>query len=67
MSQWTAPSARDRWDIIRRTKSVAMVGASANPARPSYRMMPGDWLTGAGHFTSGFPPTGSPPDVQLTG
>ena len=33
---WTAPSARERWEIIRRTKSVAMVGASSNPARPSY-------------------------------
>ena len=34
--QWTPPSARKRWEIISRTKSVAMVGASANPARPSY-------------------------------
>ena len=36
MSQWRPPSARERWEIIRSTKSVAMVGASANPARPSY-------------------------------
>ena len=36
MSDWMAPSARERWDIIRRAKSVAMVGASSNPARPSY-------------------------------
>jgi predicted CoA-binding protein len=36
MSQWAPPSARERWEIIRRTKSVAMVGASSNPARPSY-------------------------------
>ena len=36
MSTWTPPSARERWEIIRSTKSVAMVGASANPARPSY-------------------------------
>ena len=36
MSQWRPPSARERWEIIRTTKSVAMVGASANPARPSY-------------------------------
>jgi uncharacterized protein len=36
MSQWHPPSARERWEIIRNTKSVAMVGASANPARPSY-------------------------------
>jgi len=33
---WHPPSARERWEIIRTTKSVAMVGASANPARPSY-------------------------------
>ena len=33
---WTAPTARQRWEIISSTKSVAMVGASANPARPSY-------------------------------
>jgi predicted CoA-binding protein len=33
---WTPPSAKERWEIIRRTKSVAMVGASSNPARPSY-------------------------------
>jgi uncharacterized protein len=36
MSSWTPPSARERWEIIRSAKSVAMVGASANPARPSY-------------------------------
>ena len=36
MSDWIAPSARERWEIIQRTKSVAMVGASSNPARPSY-------------------------------
>ena len=33
---WTPPSAKERWAIIRGTKSVAMVGASPNPARPSY-------------------------------
>jgi uncharacterized protein len=36
VSTWTAPSARERWEIIGRTKSVAMVGASPNPSRPSY-------------------------------
>jgi uncharacterized protein len=36
VSRWTPPSARERWEIIRRTKSVAMVGASSNRARPSY-------------------------------
>ena len=33
---WTPPSAKERWAIIRGTKSVAMLGASSNPARPSY-------------------------------
>ena len=35
-SQWTPPSAKERWQIIQNAKSVAMVGASSNPARPSY-------------------------------
>jgi hypothetical protein len=33
---WTAPTARERLGLLRRARSVAMVGASANPARPSY-------------------------------
>jgi len=33
---WLPPSARERWEIIGRTKTVAMVGASPNPSRPSY-------------------------------
>lgn len=33
---WTPPSARERLAILQRTKTVAMVGASSNPARPSY-------------------------------
>ena len=32
---WTGPSALARQEILRRTRSVAMVGASANPARAS--------------------------------
>jgi uncharacterized protein len=32
---WTGPSALERQEILRRTKTVAMVGASANPARAS--------------------------------
>lgn len=32
---WTGPSARQRQEILRRTRSVAVVGASANPARAS--------------------------------
>lgn len=33
---WTAPTARERQGILSRTKSVTVVGASANPARPSF-------------------------------
>jgi predicted CoA-binding protein len=33
---WHPPSAQERLAIIRGTKTVAMVGASANRARPSY-------------------------------
>lgn len=33
---WTPPTARERQAILRRTRSVTIVGASANPARPSY-------------------------------
>jgi uncharacterized protein len=33
---WPAPSARDRQAILRRTRTVAIVGASENPARASY-------------------------------
>jgi len=33
---WHPPSARDRLAILRRTKTVAMVGASSNRARPSH-------------------------------
>lgn len=33
---WEAPDARQRLDLMRRTRTVAMVGASANTARPSY-------------------------------
>jgi predicted CoA-binding protein len=33
---WTAPTARDRLGILSRTESVTLVGASNNPARPSF-------------------------------
>jgi uncharacterized protein len=33
---WTPPSAKERLALLRDTTSIAMVGASANPARPSY-------------------------------
>ena len=32
---WTGPGALQRQEILRRTRSVAVVGASANPARAS--------------------------------
>jgi uncharacterized protein len=35
VSTWTPPSAQERQAILRRTKTVAMVGASPNPARAS--------------------------------
>ena len=33
---WRPPSARERFAILQRTRTVAMVGASSNPARPSH-------------------------------
>jgi predicted CoA-binding protein len=33
---WIGPSAKERLQILRRAKSVAIVGASPNPARSSY-------------------------------
>jgi len=33
---WDPPDARARLAILERTRTVAIVGASANPARPSY-------------------------------
>jgi hypothetical protein len=33
---WPGPSARDRQAVLRRTRTVAIVGASENPARASY-------------------------------
>ncbi|WP_372508498.1 CoA-binding protein [Salinibacterium sedimenticola] len=33
---WTGPTAKERLGILRRAKSIAIVGASPNPARSSY-------------------------------
>ncbi|UJW35963.1 CoA-binding protein [Saccharothrix sp. AJ9571] len=33
---WTEPTARERRGLLTRTESVTIVGASANPARPSF-------------------------------
>jgi uncharacterized protein len=35
-SHWSPPTARERWEIIRSTRTVAMVGASPNRSRPSF-------------------------------
>jgi predicted CoA-binding protein len=34
--EWESPSATERLAILEHTKTVAIVGASSNPARPSY-------------------------------
>jgi uncharacterized protein len=34
--RWSPPTARERWEIIRSTRTVAMVGASPNRSRPSF-------------------------------
>ncbi|WOF21774.1 CoA-binding protein [Microbacterium betulae] len=33
---WTGPDQQERFAILRRTRSIAIVGASSNPARASY-------------------------------
>ena len=33
---WQGPSAPERLAILRRARSIAIVGASTNPARASY-------------------------------
>jgi uncharacterized protein len=45
---WTPPSAQERQAILRRTRSVAMVGASPNPARASNFVA--TYLLGAGDY-----------------
>jgi predicted CoA-binding protein len=35
MSDWTPPTAGERRDILRSARTIAVVGASANPARPA--------------------------------
>jgi predicted CoA-binding protein len=36
VGRWSPPSARERWEIIRSTRKVAMVGVSPNRSRPSF-------------------------------
>lgn len=46
---WHAPSARERLQILQQAKSVAIVGASDNPARASYFV--GTYLLASSDFT----------------
>lgn len=49
---WTPPSARERHAILRRTRTVAIVGASDNPSRASYFV--GTYLLASSEFTVWF-------------
>ncbi|QRN79541.1 MAG: CoA-binding protein [Nocardiopsis sp. BM-2018] len=49
---WTAPSTKERLAILRRTRTVAIVGASDNPARASYFV--GTYLLSSSDFTIWF-------------
>ena len=46
---WQAPSARERLQVLQQAKSVAIVGASDNPARASYFV--GTYLLASSDFT----------------
>ncbi|MGE2717418.1 CoA-binding protein [Mycolicibacterium litorale] len=48
MTEWIEPEHDDLRRIMRETKTVAVVGASANPMRPSYGVW--DYLRSASHF-----------------
>jgi predicted CoA-binding protein len=46
---WEGPSAAERLALLRRSRTVAMVGASNNPARASYFV--GTYLTSSSPYT----------------
>lgn len=46
--EWTEPDSDDLRRIMREAKTVAVVGASANPMRPSYGVW--DYLRSASHY-----------------
>lgn len=49
---WTPPSARERLAILRKARTVAIVGASDNPARASYFV--GTYLLSSSEYTVWF-------------
>jgi len=49
---WESPNARERFDILRRTRTIAIVGASDNPARASYFV--GTYLLSSSDYTVWF-------------
>lgn len=49
---WEAPNARERLDILRRTRTIAIVGASDNPARASFFV--GTYLLSSSDYTVWF-------------
>lgn len=52
MSTWTPPNARECLSILRKSKTVAIVGASNNPSRASYFV--GTYLLSSSDFTVWF-------------